>query len=432
MTSEKFQTVKVIALVPCFSGMKPRMKNHFRAHQLSVWLRLIPELHRAGMEDVVARHNLFRNHNDADLYDGVVRPDPLSRGTSSVYYDSIPGSGGSRGSDIYFGPTSVLGPRGRGGNGSLDSIPGAVTTMDTLVTTCITVVGSGSNFQGQQSTHQLQHGGNTTSDTLASLEAAGYAAYSTALSVTIAIGCSLLILNVLIFAGVYYQRDKTRLEVKTLQQQQSRHNPGANFDSTGKHHSGHYHVGHSGSGSVIVDMEQDTSAMMMTTTGSSGGGTVVIPSGVAQTGGQITTSPSHHGMNTLTKQHHLGSNMVMTNLLKAPPPSPNIVNQQQQQQQHIIRGENTLPKNMNLANNVANMPSGNVELQQVLTSPSPPNGSATLHLSVPKPPPPPRSKSPPESQPLLASHHHPSHGSSTGHGKGVLRVPAAAMDEMRV
>jgi hypothetical protein len=51
---------------------------------------------------------------------------------------------------------------------------------------------------------------------------------------------------------------------------------------------------------------------------------------------------------------------------------------------------------------------------------------------VPKPPPPPRSKSPPESQPLLASHHHPSHGSSAGHGKGVLRVPAAAMDEMRV
>ncbi|CAH1970991.1 unnamed protein product [Acanthoscelides obtectus] len=38
-----------------------------------------------------------------------------------------------------------------------------------------------------------------------------FAAYSTALSVTIAIGCSLLILNVLIFAGVYYQRDKTRM-----------------------------------------------------------------------------------------------------------------------------------------------------------------------------------------------------------------------------
>lgn len=60
-------------------GMKPRVKNHYRAHQLSVWLRLVPELHRAGMEDVVPRHNLFRDHEDARLYDGVVRPNPLTR-----------------------------------------------------------------------------------------------------------------------------------------------------------------------------------------------------------------------------------------------------------------------------------------------------------------------------------------------------------------
>lgn len=59
--------------------MKPRMKNHFRAHQLSIWLRLIPELHRAGMEDVIARHNLFKNHDNQELYDGSVKPDSLAR-----------------------------------------------------------------------------------------------------------------------------------------------------------------------------------------------------------------------------------------------------------------------------------------------------------------------------------------------------------------
>lgn len=59
--------------------MRPKMKNHYRAHQLSVWLRLVPELHRAGMEDVDSRHNLFREHSDPSLYDGSVRPDPLSR-----------------------------------------------------------------------------------------------------------------------------------------------------------------------------------------------------------------------------------------------------------------------------------------------------------------------------------------------------------------
>lgn len=84
---------------------------------------------------------------------------------------------------------------------------------------------------------------------------AGYAAYSTALSVTIAIGCSLLILNVLIFAGVYYQRDKTRLEVKTLQKQYQQRggllHQQPPFDPI-KHH---YHMGHSQSANVIVDVE---------------------------------------------------------------------------------------------------------------------------------------------------------------------------------
>ncbi|XP_037075291.1 LOW QUALITY PROTEIN: neuroligin-2-like [Pollicipes pollicipes] len=41
-----------------------------------------------------------------------------------------------------------------------------------------------------------------------------FSAYSTALSVTVAIGCSLLVLNILILAGVYYQREKGRAEAR--------------------------------------------------------------------------------------------------------------------------------------------------------------------------------------------------------------------------
>lgn len=87
----------------------------------------------------------------------------------------------------------------------------------------------------------------------------GYSSYSTALSVTIAIGCSLLILNVLIFAGVYYQRDKTRHEVKSLQKQyQQRGGHQQSFDSI-KH--AHYHLGQPAN--VIVDVEShDTGALM--------------------------------------------------------------------------------------------------------------------------------------------------------------------------
>lgn len=137
-------------------------------------------------------------------------------------------------------------------------------------TTCIPVA----NYSGYAPT--ATNMANSTSDTHAGYEAAGYAAYSTALSVTIAIGCSLLILNVLIFAGVYYQRDKTRLEVKSLQKQyggQSGRGPGGghaaqSFDPI-KH--AHYHLGHSQSANVIVDVENhgDTGTLILAGNGGS-------------------------------------------------------------------------------------------------------------------------------------------------------------------
>ncbi|VVD05911.1 unnamed protein product, partial [Leptidea sinapis] len=189
-------------------SVKPRLKNHYRAHQLSVWLRLVPELHRAGMDDVATRHNLFKNHNDQDLYEGIVRPDPLSRTMES---------------DIRR-------------NGSTYSET-ALTTVDSILATCVTIVPSG---------RDVSYNNN---DTIASLEAAGYAAYSTALSVTIAIGCSLLILNVLIFAGVYYQRDKSRSRGK-----QQRFNEKHFETISGKH--SHYHIDPTIASSLVVDVER--------------------------------------------------------------------------------------------------------------------------------------------------------------------------------
>ncbi|XP_050427757.1 neuroligin-4, X-linked-like [Adelges cooleyi] len=159
-------------------SMKPRMKNHFRAHQLSVWLRLIPELHRAGMEDVALRHNLFRNHDDADLYDGVVRPDPVSRRP----------------------PQHVTVNRFTA-NGTVAEVVQSLTTTSrpqwpTEGTTCLPPARTGSA------------NASSAEDALATLEAAGYAAYSTALHVTIALGASLLVLNALLLVIICYQKDK--------------------------------------------------------------------------------------------------------------------------------------------------------------------------------------------------------------------------------
>lgn len=41
-----------------------------------------------------------------------------------------------------------------------------------------------------------------------------YQSYTTALTITIAVGCFLLLLNVLIFAGIYHQRGRARSESK--------------------------------------------------------------------------------------------------------------------------------------------------------------------------------------------------------------------------
>lgn len=111
-------------------AMKPKVKNHFRAHQLSVWLRLVPELHRAGMEDVEMKHNLFRGHDDLSLYDGYVREDPINRSSDELQTRNI---------------TTEL------------------PTTDYSMTTCVSLI---------QSTN-LQNIHNASTDTLASLDATG-------------------------------------------------------------------------------------------------------------------------------------------------------------------------------------------------------------------------------------------------------------------
>lgn len=162
--------------------------------------------------------------------------------------------------------------------------------MDPLpFTTCIPL-GNYSSYAGGGGAHATTNIANSTQDTLAGYEAAGYAAYSTALSVTIAIGCSLLILNVLIFAGVYYQRDKTRLEVKSLQKQYGQQRPGhqQSFDPI-KH--AHFHLGHSQSANVIVDVENhDTGALILSSTGEK---SPHICSNSMQINVMKTSSPGH-------------------------------------------------------------------------------------------------------------------------------------------
>uniref|UniRef100_A0A336M1U8 CSON010476 protein n=1 Tax=Culicoides sonorensis TaxID=179676 RepID=A0A336M1U8_CULSO len=249
---------------PLVEGFNHFPHNYTKSEvALSEAMMIYWKLHKAGMEDVIARHNLFKNHDDMNLYEGIVKPD--SR------YAFLDDSYKRRNNITEF----VLGA--------------GITTMEPLpFTTCIPL-GNYSSYGGV-SGHATTNIANSTQDTLAGYDAAGYAAYSTALSVTIAIGCSLLILNVLIFAGVYYQRDKTRLEVKSLQKQYGQQRPGhqQSFDPI-KH--AHFHLGHSQSANVIVDVENhDTGALILSSTGEK---SPHICSNSMQINVMKTSSPGH-------------------------------------------------------------------------------------------------------------------------------------------
>ncbi|KAJ1523481.1 hypothetical protein ONE63_001334 [Megalurothrips usitatus] len=140
--------------------LKPRVKTHYRAHRLSFWLHLVPELHRPGGEGVPAQHHQLADE-DADR---AAAANATKTTTANARTPTANVAGGS--SSVTSVPAVTLVPGGGGAAGAgADGLPP---------------------------------------------EPDGFAAYSTALSATVAIGCTLLLLNMLVFACVFRQRDKHR------------------------------------------------------------------------------------------------------------------------------------------------------------------------------------------------------------------------------
>ncbi|XP_029344584.1 neuroligin-4, Y-linked-like [Acyrthosiphon pisum] len=392
-------------------SMKPRMKNHFRAHQLSVWLRLIPELHRAGMEDVMLRHNLFRNHDDAELYEGVVRPDPLSRRA----------------------PQRATVNRFTA-NGTVAEVVQSLTTTGrpqwpaAEATTCLPPA-RGSNAANASTSAE---------DALATLGAAGYAAYSTALHVTIALGVSLLVLNGLLLVIICYQKDRFKC-LQHHQQHQHQQTVGGQEDSVrykaatvpddrlqqsaavvvdkaggydGRHHhmQHHHHPPaqqmHLAADAVAVDMEQ--------------------------------RHHHHHGAAGHHQHHHMHHHHVPAAAGGQHPPLPQttatMTTTTQQQQLSAATAAVRMAAGHDMTFPKAAKPSSRLLHDHQVGGGSggcPPNGSL-VHGTLPKPPPPPRSSvgvQSQESQPLLVQQ-------GVGIGQmpktGTLKMPVAAMSEMRV
>lgn len=134
-------------------GLKPRVRDHYRATKVAFWLELVPHLH---------------NINELFQYVSTTTKIPPQDTTPFPYTKRFPGNR----------PSTTRHP----------GVPSANT---------------------KQTTDQRK-GEDLTDESAVVIETKRD--YSTELSVTIAVGASLLFLNILAFAALYYKKDKRRHE----------------------------------------------------------------------------------------------------------------------------------------------------------------------------------------------------------------------------
>ncbi|CAH4003648.1 unnamed protein product [Pieris brassicae] len=152
---------------------KPGMRSHYRGHKMSLWLSLIPQLHRPGSDlpDAAMRHHHFQDDSQ-NYYEGAVREQSMSR----AHVPHVVNIG--RGGDKTTPSSRSVSPK-----------PSPAPPVSTECPPNATVT-------------PIQ----TDDALLRRLASSHYQSYTAALTVTIAVGCFLLLLNVLIFAGIYHQR----------------------------------------------------------------------------------------------------------------------------------------------------------------------------------------------------------------------------------
>ncbi|KAL1458241.1 hypothetical protein WDU94_008403 [Cyamophila willieti] len=142
------------------------MKSHYRGHKMAVWLNLIPQLHQPGDDDVSMRHHHF--HERANhYYAGVVKPESFTKLPPLLTTTKL---------NIECEPNSTL--------------PNENSLLDKTI--------------------DHKTGDDDSEESLLERIARKNYSYTTALGVTVGIGCLLLILNIVIFTAIYYQRRRKK------------------------------------------------------------------------------------------------------------------------------------------------------------------------------------------------------------------------------
>lgn len=154
------------------AGRTTEIRSHYRGHKMSLWLNLLPQLHRPGYEVSMRHHHLMES---ASLYEGAVRAQTM---VLPIPAPPIPVPSPTEPSM----PVTIS---------TTECTPNTTTMIPTTVKTQPSNLGVGPN------------------NLLRKLASSHYQSYTTALTVTIAVGVFLLLLNILIFAGIYHQRDRS-------------------------------------------------------------------------------------------------------------------------------------------------------------------------------------------------------------------------------
>lgn len=166
-------------------SMKPRIRDHYHAHRLSYWLNLIPRLHDSSDGNTSIQHHRLHDHDNPYSYDGVVR----HRDNSGSLYSAMT----TTPFPLEVESVQLVEPQIN------DSAKKNVSISVKIDTEIVTATEKAANVSPQNVT---------------AISEEQETVYSTALVVTIAVGCTLLVLNVIIFAGIYYQKEKDNLEKK--------------------------------------------------------------------------------------------------------------------------------------------------------------------------------------------------------------------------
>ncbi|KYB27420.1 neuroligin-1 [Tribolium castaneum] len=170
-------------------GNRPEMRNHYRGHKMSLWLNLIPQLHRPGEgDDVSMRHHHFQEE-DEQYYDGSVRPQTKEK-PPLVHVIAAPP------------PATTV------------RVPPATTSLPPPPPKSDTALQATTTECPPNNTIIVPSVSKNNNNLLRKLASSHYQSYTTALTVTIAVGCFLLLLNIVIFAGIYHQRDRSKNKKK--------------------------------------------------------------------------------------------------------------------------------------------------------------------------------------------------------------------------